>query len=345
MLEPVLDLDITDLGGAARKLQICVGNITHPDSSGQVDLLAISCFPNDYLQTPASIVGQLGRQGVDIGKLARHKARDERGRWQTWVSHPIGPEAAFGRVVCFEYGHARDPAGVVANLFRAVSEFVLDSGQQEAGTLRVPLLGTGDQGADKSRMLEAIIHQAYAHLRGSLPVRKVQIVLHAGALGIHRLLIEAGATIEQVKSAWARTRLCVEPEFDYFVSYRRVDRSLVDRVVDSMKLRKPSLRVFLDQQVLSPGDYWKPELIGGICNASKFLCLVTDSYVDSGECIDEFHAALCCSRHRAGFLRPLLNLASRDVESLPLTFRQINFIDAACPPRKWNDVVDEVLST
>jgi hypothetical protein len=33
MLEPVLDLNITDLGGAARRLQICVGDINHPESN------------------------------------------------------------------------------------------------------------------------------------------------------------------------------------------------------------------------------------------------------------------------------------------------------------------------
>ena len=72
---------------------------------------------------------------------------------------------------------------------------------------------------------------------------------------------------------------------------------------------------------------------------------MTDSYVDSGECIDEFHAALCCARHRESFLRPLLKLESRAVETLPLTFRQVNFIDANCPPRVLEDVVESILDS
>lgn len=344
MLELVHSTDVKDLGGASRTLQICVGDITDTQASGPIDLLAISCFPNDYLQTRRSIVGQLGKLGVDIGQLAQRKASDERGRWQTWVSHPIGHGAPFGRIVCFEYGQARDPAAVVGNLFRAVSEFVLDLAQPEVGVLRMPLLGTGDQRADKSKMLEAIIHQAFSHLRGSLPVGTVQIVLYGEDAALHRLLIEAGAMLEQAKTLWAATRLSTPPEFDFFVSYRRVDRSLMDRVVGGLIERDPSLRVFLDQQVLAPGVYWKPELLGGIYNSRRFLCLITDSYTDSGECVDEFHAALCCGRHRAGFMRPLLTLANRDVESLPLTFRQVNFIDAACPPRNFDDILDSVLA-
>ena len=344
MIDLVHTLEISDLGGAARKLQICVGDVTDTQASGPIDLLAISCFPNDYLQTPRSIVGQLGKLGIDIGQLAQRKAGDERDRWQTWVSPPIGHGAPFGRIVCFEYGPMQDPATVVGNVFRAVSEFLLDLAQPEVGVLRVPLLGTGDQRADKSRMLEAIIHQAYAHLRGSLPVRTVQIVLYGEESGLHRLLIEAGIVLEQAKTLWATTRLSTPPDFDYFVSYRHIDRSLVDRVVGSLRDRDPNLRIFLDQQVLTPGVFWKPELVGSIYNANRFLCLITDSYTDSGECIDEFHSALCCGRHRPGFLRPLLTLVNRDVESLPLTFRQVHFIDAVCPPRNFDDVIDSILA-
>jgi hypothetical protein len=40
----------------------------------------------------------------------------------------------------------------------------------------------------------------------------------------------------------------------------------------------------------------------------------------------------------------LLTLVNRDVESLPLTFRQVHFIDAVCPPRNFDDVIDSILA-
>jgi len=85
--------------------------------------------------------------------------------------------------------------------------------------------------------------------------------------------------------------------------------------------------------------------VGSIYNSHKFLCLITDSYPDSGECIDEFHAALSCGRHRQDFLRPLQALSSRSVEALPPAIRNLNLIDARSPPRQFNEVVDAVLET
>jgi hypothetical protein len=93
---------------------------------------------------------------------------------------------------------------------------------------------------------------------------------------------------------------------------------------------------------LSHGVFWKPELIGSIYNSKKFLCLITDSYADSGECIDEFHAALSCGIHRSNFLLPLLSLKNRELETLPASFRSVNLIDAHCPPRKFDEVLDDV---
>ena len=62
MLELVNSIEVGDLSGVARTLQ-----------------------------TLHSIVGQLGKRGIDIGQLAQRKASEERGRWQTWVSHLIAP--------------------------------------------------------------------------------------------------------------------------------------------------------------------------------------------------------------------------------------------------------------
>jgi len=343
-MNPVHTTPITDVSGRKRTLQICVGDVTDTAGSGPVDILAISCFPDDYLPLPRTIVGQLKARGIDVAELARNKAVDERAQWQTWISHPLEAGAAFGRIACFEHGFELKPSSVVGNLFRALTGFALAPGSRELGIVRVPLLATGDQQADKGEMIDAIVRQAYNQLRLSLPVETVQVVLYQGWENVTQLAIQAALTIRQVQDEWAAMNLSPDPEFDFFLSYRRVDRSLADRLLTGLRARRPGLKVFRDEEALPYGVFWKPRLVGSIYNSHKFLCLITDSYPDSGECIDEFHAALSCGRHRSDFLRPLQALSSRTVEALPPTLKNLNLIDARCPPRQFDAVLDAVLA-
>ena len=344
-MKTVHSIPITDISGRRRTLQICVGDVTDPTGPDPVDVLVISCFPDDYQPLPRTIVGQLHARGIDVGKLARNKAVDDRAQWQTWISHTLGKGASFGRIACFEHGLARDPAAVVGNLFRALTGFALAPGSGEIGILRVPLLATGDQQADKGEMIDALVRQAYNQLRLSLPVQTVQVVLYSGWEDVIQHAIRAALTISQVQDEWASMNLAPDPQFDFFLSYRRVDRSLAHRLLAGLMARRPGLKVFLDEEALPYGVFWKPQLVGSIYNSHKFLCLITDSYADSRECIDEFHAALSCGRHRRDFLRPLQALSSRTVEALPLAIRNLNLIDARCPPREFDAVLDAVLTS
>lgn len=334
---------IRDVSGKQRTLKISVGDVTDTSDSDKIDVLAISCFSNDYTPLPGTIVGQLKTQGIDLRDLAENKALDERAKWQTWISQPLSIDAPYGRIACFEHGKLKQPGSVVGNFFRALTGFALTYGKGELGIIRVPLLATGNQQADKAEMLDAIIRQAYNQLRLCLPVESVEIVLYRGWDNLHELIFKAALTIKQVQDEWSAMKLAPDPIFEYFISYRRKDQDLLDKVLTGIKIRKPEARIFLDKEVLSHGVFWKPELIGSIYNSKKFLCLITDSYAESGECIDEFHAALSCGIHRSNFLLPLLSLTNREFETLPASFRSVNLIEARCPPRKFDEVIDDVL--
>jgi hypothetical protein len=337
------EVQVTSVSGERRSLQILVGDATDT-RSGSVDMLAISCFPDSYVPTPRTLVASLALRGIDVEDVARDKARDWRQGWQTWISQPLGAGVSVGRLACFEHGLRRDAASVVGNLFRAISEFALEERTGDIGILRLPLLSTGDQGADKSQMLEALLRQAYTHLRGALPVRTVQLVIHDRDPDLHRLLVEAGLGLELVRSEWAKIRLSEEPQYDYFVSYRRADAPYVDQLLDALRSRQSSVRIFRDTDSLRQGFHWKPELVAGVYNSRRAVCVISDAYPDSVECVDEFHAALCCARHREGFLRPLLRLSERAVESLPASFRRVNMIDARSPPRTMEQILTAVLA-
>ena len=340
----IFSKELRDINHFPHTLEICVGDATKCSADESVDILAISSFKDCYAPTPGTMIESLWKQGIDVDQFAADKEVDERDRWHCWISHLLPQHVPFRRILCFEQGCAIDPASVVGNVFRMVTEFSLSKTCQNFNTLRIPLLSTGDQRTSKSIMLEAIIRQAYNHLKGSLPVSKVQIVLHEKSHDIYQLVFEAGIFFEKIKNEWGAMKNHNDPQYDFFVSYRRIDYSYAQTMINTMHQRAPGIRMFIDENSIQAGSYWKPSIISGLHASRKAICLITDSYVDSQECIDEFHAALCCALHRDHFLLPLINLKNRKIETLPGTFRSLQMIDAACPPRKIDDIISDILT-
>lgn len=106
-MQTAFSYEVTAVSGEERLLEICVGDATDASPADRVDLLALSCFRDDYVPTPRTIVRALRDKGINVRSAARSPARDYRDKWHTWISKPLGPEASFGRLVCFE--HERRP--------------------------------------------------------------------------------------------------------------------------------------------------------------------------------------------------------------------------------------------
>jgi hypothetical protein len=107
------------------------------------------------------------------------------------MSEALPSSLPIGRILCFEHGRNREPSSVVGNVFRMVTEFALSSGSGKFRLLRLPLLSTGNQGADKSRMLEAIIRQAIGSQVEHAKRRAVGEKAGQGGSGVLRELITA----------------------------------------------------------------------------------------------------------------------------------------------------------
>jgi hypothetical protein len=344
----------SSLAGRERFVELSVGDVTATETP--VDLLCVSAIPNDYTPVPHGVLGALDTRGIRVAQLAADKAHDWRSVWQCWVSAPL--DHPIRRILCFEHAWAvtsglpTDAPELVGNVFRAIRELVLSDAPLEAGAgdqvlerVRIPLLAAGDQGADHGDMLEATIRQAYLSLVGQLPVRRVEIVLHHSAPDLHQLLVRAGRAFEQVRAEWAERQLGSVRDFDYFISYRHQDADRVNPVVDAMRALEPGLRLFIDREQLSAGRYWKADLMSGLARSERALCFITDSYPDSPECMDEFHASLCIARERPdGFLRPLLRLTARQIERLPVSVRRVHCIDASAAHLAAEDVARRALA-
>lgn len=353
ILQPVHSVSITDANGVVRRLELLVGDVTAASQTEAVDLLVISAFPNNYLPTPGTIVRRLGEIGIDVQSEARRKSQDWRAQWYCWISGRLSEAGHYiRRLVCFEHGSTDSPENVVGNVFRSVREFLLitdevasdGSKQPEAEILRLPLLSTGNQGGSKMAMLAALITQAQLHLAAGMPVKRIQLVLWDGSQDLHALLVESGRVFEENRHGWqAGFESSQRPDLDLFVSYRHADQAAVSGLLNRLRQLRPQLGLFIDHEKLQPGSFWKPDLIKGLGRCRQALCLITDGYPESGECMDEFHAALCWRRKRPNYLLPLLSLRNKTVECLPESLRRIHCIPAACPPLSLDEIAWSVV--
>jgi hypothetical protein len=183
-------------------------------------------------------------------------------------------------------------------------------------------------------------------LAAGLPVQRIQLFLkpkpHDSSL--EPLLVELGICLEENRhqwqnDLWRRT----QPDQDIFLSYRHQDLELVSPLLQSLKDHRPGLSVFIDHEGLEPGNPWKLELLKAMARCQKTLCIITDTYPDSVECIDEFHAALLQNNRQRGYLLSVLNLRTRRLGDLPESLRSVHHIHSRLPDEPADDLARRLL--
>ncbi|PZF75865.1 hypothetical protein DK847_16730 [Aestuariivirga litoralis] len=330
MAEVVFTEKIEDLYGNDKFLDICIGDILHPDEK-PADYLVLSSFPNDYTPTPKSLIGRLSTLGINVADLASEKERDWRKRWGCWVAGEVNLRKKPLRIVCFEHGSDTHPKNIVGNVYRTIREFLMEDQDRRARCVRVPLLSTGDQGFDRLEMMSEILRQAYLHLVLVAPIERIQVFLGQGSDDLHRLLLQAGVVIQAYRTERHVTQS--GHQFDYFISYRQVDASRKEVLVEFLQSREPAANIYVDVDQLQPGSYWKMSLVNAMAASRKVVCLGTDSYFESSECIDEFHMAMNFSLAKRGFLIPLLCSRDMTFSKLPVSMARVQWVDVGDPPK------------
>ena len=332
---------LLSFAGDERLLELCVGDITHTDAP--VDLLCLSAFPNDYTATATSVVGALHARGIDVKALADQREGRNLLHRHCWISPPIDHDIR--RLLCFEHlrsaplGTAAQGApALVGDVFRAISEQVLaerppvQGGEGSQGTplecVRIPALSTGDQGGNRRDMLAALLRQGYIHLRGALPVRRLQVVLYPATPGLHALLVHAGEVLEALRVEGTTLHAPEQPVHQLFISYLHKERDRAEPIWRAIKALRPDLSLFIDAEQLTPGHFWKMELMKGLVSSARALCIITDGYPESAECMDEFHASMSLHLARRGrpFLLPVFRLGARDIATLPTSMLKVQGI-------------------
>ncbi|MGD0839468.1 MAG: toll/interleukin-1 receptor domain-containing protein [Polyangia bacterium] len=313
--------------GGEKCISLYQGGLTQIPPGEKVDLLVVSAFPNDYVPTSTSLVGALHRIGISVEELSRHKDVDLRHPLSTWLSTDISqlhPKVGFRRILCFEAIEDKAPPEVVGDIFRALLPFAL--GEPPIQSLAMPVLASGDQRYDPAIMLSAIFQAACHWLSAGLPLVAIKVVVRDEELAnrlktVFKVLRQRHATSGANASALAKD---TESRYHFFLSYAHKDSAEVDLLLDRLRHRKPTLRVFRDKLSLNVGQSWQSELDGALETCRQVIAVYSPAYLKSKMCLEEFNMARL--RHRESPAPVLTPIYLRDAP-LPLYMRTLQFID------------------
>jgi hypothetical protein len=322
----LLDTHIVHTGSGDKHIRLYQGDLASIPPKEAVDLLVVSAFLNDYIPTKTSLIGALYDKGISVAKLSNNKEADLRGAFSCWLSKSLSndfPNAGFRQLLCFERVGTSSPPETVSHIFRAMMPFLLV--EPPIRTVAMPIVAAGDQGYDAGIMLRALFDSAVHWLANGLPVDTIKLVVYRAELAdrLRKVFAELSMSFSQSTRLLER-----EPSttaaYDFFVSYAHSDASAVEVLVQSLKMSKPTLRLFQDKLELDIGESWQAELDGALESCQRVIAVLSPGYLDSRMCIEEFNMARL--RHRdadGGVLTPIYLRTT----SLPLYMRTLQYID------------------
>ena len=307
--------------GSTRYVRLYVGNLARIPPDEAVDLLIVSAFPNDYLPTYTSLIGDLYRRGLSVAALANKKAVDLRQFSSCWLSQEIDqPDIHFRRILCFEPAWRGSAPEVVGDVFRSIAPFA--AGSPPIKTVAMPILASGDQGQPAVLMLHALLESSVHWLGIGLPLDCIKIVAFS-----ELELDSFRSTFQKVKDEVASSRQTISGgqwKYDVFISYSHANREDVDSFTADLLRLRPGIRLFIDRLELQPGSAWQQQLFEAIDECQKVIPVLSPEYVGSKVCKEEFNIAFY--RHRESEEGVLLPVYLRSAQ-LPTYMKLTQWID------------------
>lgn len=320
-----------DHGGQTRVVELLSGDLARLPAEHAVDVLVVSAYKQDYLETPTSLIGALARRGLSVSALARDKQVDLREQFSCWLSRPLPASFHFRHVLCVESGWRGAPPENVQDLFRALAPFLLTDFKDQA--VAMPLIGAGDQGYASTAMLEAIVEAAISWIKRGLQLRTLKIVVHNPDAG-GGIFTSAFRKIRQQNDQRPKLAGSNIEKHDVFVSYPHSDSTIVHMIVDTLTASSLRPRVFVDWHGLRSGTIWAIELARALDASKRVLAILSDAYWQSPMCQLEFSAALARQQDTGQHVLAPMRLEPFD---MPYLFRGIQFED--CSVRDESKVV------
>jgi len=278
------------------------GDLTKILRDNPVDALLVSAFPDDYTETPSSLIGALSRAGVSVAELASSKADDLRSAFRCWVSHPLQPELAtslgFKRIICFETSHAESLSDGIMAIGQALSAVVTT---HQIRSVAMPLIATGDQGNAITDVMPPLLETLTRHMRPGARLQHVMIAAYDES------------RIPEIRNEVAkfRSRPIVSPPLqaghDVFISYRHTDKEAANHLEKAILATRPETTIWIDREKLELGHRWNDEISAAIDSTRLFVPCYSKGYFNSPICREELTAAHI--RRRAmnkSFILPVL---------------------------------------
>ncbi|XP_012942474.1 uncharacterized protein LOC101852264 [Aplysia californica] len=110
------------------------------------------------------------------------------------------------------------------------------------------------------------------------------------------------------------------PIYDVFVSYSHRNPEMARALVELMGRKYPELYVFFDRSELKSGNVWQQTLYEAVDRTRCFVAMLTDSYLKSSVCQEEFNIAL--ARYTARDQLVFTSVCLPELSSLPASHRR-----------------------
>jgi hypothetical protein len=291
------------------------GDITEPTES--TDLLIISAFAGDYTPTRSSVIGALYRKGLRVQSLVRRTVTPN-----CWISEPDGQAAdaaCADRILCLESRGAGGSLDELRTLFSVLLTQAPRPGAP-AWSIRMPLIGAGDQLGDPERTLKLIVLGFQEAFANGLNVRSIRITVK-DADRFRKLTGTFSALCDNYNPFSAE----VNPDLKYklFISYSHKNKHIVRPVSEELRSRiGPGVFVDYDGGV-NENMVLSRDLARAVRQSHAMIAFISPEYVASPNCNIEFATAYTLNYLRPEKFSLKTVFLSEDISSFPPECRDV----------------------
>jgi hypothetical protein len=312
-------------GGAERRIELLLGDLTRLPLDHAVDFLVVSAFPNDYSATVGSLIGALNRAGLSVLGLSKDKQADLRQQYSCWLSKPVGSHFNFRYILCIESGWRGTPPEITDDLFRALAPYLLSDFPNSS--VAMPIIGSGDQGWSSTEMLCVILRAAVSWMERGLPLKLLKIVILDERTAqdiVETFLASKDQHRTEVEQTQPASALSTDTQYDLFLSYAHEEADYANYIVDKIKENSRAVRIFHDKVSLREGSTWLMQIAYALDSSRRVAALYSPNYWVSKNCQMEFLAAFTRQNDTAENILFPIYLSDA---TIPYMFRSLQYSD------------------
>lgn len=330
------------------EIQLMVGDITELSLDEKVDLLIVSAFPNNYNISTRSLIKSLYEKfHLSVENLAREKDMDLRTYFSCWLSKPLPKDLPFSRLACFEKRSAQmTPVEQIGDMFRG---FMPIFNSQDT-TVITPLLGTGQQHFPDLFVLKRTVECACHWMKVGLPLKCLKIVLFdKDPYKKKETTEECIKEFAKLKTKWEVSRIfqMLKPSHDIFISHSPRDFQTAMMLKSALVTFGRRFKVFCEKTTKKEDDILPEHVLSAMYGCKRVLVILTQFYLESKDCLDEFNIALCLKRNAKEM--KLIPLCLEKLQNLPPVIGNVQYMDCSLDheeslTEKFDEVSEKIIT-